>query len=275
MKEMKLKDKKEKKVKEPKIKNDLRQNIKKLKNYFNQKTFLGITLVGVLILVMVYAFVFLDYQEKTEALEASNNELKKTLAELEEYYNNMEQYQKEINEFKTAISDIMSEYPADAREEDVIMLAVQMQEKNNIVYESISMEPSESLYVIPKDEIVAADIEGLTGEMVFMQKKGTYLNVTNYDNLKECIAQIFETPNRIGIDEILYAKNEMDGTLEGNISLSFYSAKGTDKEYIVPDIAQYLSGTSDLFQTDKVASSKNQIGGEGDEESNEGGETAQ
>ncbi len=65
----------------------------------------------------------------------------------------MEKYQAEISEYKMAISDIMSEYPADAREEDIIMLAVQMQEKNAITYESISMDESEMLYYIPADEI--------------------------------------------------------------------------------------------------------------------------
>ena len=174
---------KEKKVKEKK--NGL--DVKKLKNYFNKNTFLGITLVGMVVLVLVYVFVFLDYQEKTTEVQAANDELSKSLKELEEYFNNMEKYQAEISEYKMAISDIMSEYPADAREEDIIMLAVQMQEKNAITYESISMDESEMLYYIPADEIAAADIEGFTDELVFVKKTGTYLNTTNYDNLKGCI----------------------------------------------------------------------------------------
>ena len=178
---MKEKKIKEKKIKEKKIKVS---NTKKLKNYLNQNTFLGITLAGTMVLVMVYVFVFLDYQEKTEELDASNAELKTTLTELEEYYNNMEKYETEIADFKTAISEIMASYPADAREEDIIMLAVQMQEKNAISYESVSMEESEILYYIHKEETLAAEIEGIVDELVFVEKRGTYLNSTNYDNLK-------------------------------------------------------------------------------------------
>lgn len=215
---MKEKKIKEKKIKEKKIKVS---NTKKLKNYLNQNTFLGITLAGTMVLVMVYVFVFLDYQEKTEELDASNAELKTTLTELEEYYNNMEKYETEIADFKTAIRDIMAAYPADAREEDIIMLAVQMQEKNAISYESVSMEESEILYYIPKEETLAAEIEGIVDELVFVEKRGTYLNSTNYDNLKGCIAQIYDSANRIGVKEILYSKNESDGTLDGNITLSF------------------------------------------------------
>ncbi len=274
-KKVKLEKTKEKKVKEKKVKekkNGL--DVKKLKNYFNKNTFLGITLVGMVVLVLVYVFVFLDYQEKTTEVQAANDELSKSLKELEEYFNNMEKYQAEISEYKMAISDIMSEYPADAREEDIIMLAVQMQEKNAITYESISMDESEMLYYIPADEIAAADIEGFTDELVFEKKTGTYLNTTNYDNLKGCIAQIYDSDNRIGIEEILYSKNESDGTLDGNIVLSFYSAKGTGKEYEAPDIAKYLSGTDDLFRTDKVAASgyEPEGDGEGDENADETGE---
>ncbi len=274
-KKVKIEKSKEKKVKEKKVKekkNGL--DVKKLKNYFNKNTFLGITLVGMVILVLIYVFVFLDYQEKTAEVQAANDELSKTLKELEEYFNNMEKYQTEISEYKMAVSDIMSEYPADAREEDIIMLAVQMQEKNAITYESISMDESEMLYYVPADEIAAADIEGFSEELVFVKKTGTYLNTTNYDNLKGCIAQIYDSDNRIGIEEILYSKNESDGTLDGNIVLSFYSAKGTDKEYVVPDIAKYLSGTDDLFRTDKVAASgyEPESDGEGDENADETGE---
>ncbi len=274
-KKVKLEKTKEKKVKEKKVKDKKNGlDVKKLKNYFNKNTFLGITLVGMVVLVLVYVFVFLDYQEKTTEVQAANDELSKSLKELEEYFNNMEKYQTEISEYKMAVSDIMSEYPADAREEDIIMLAVQMQEKNAITYESISMDESESLYYIPADEIAAADIEGFSDELVFVKKSGTYLNTTNYDNLKGCIAQIYDSDNRIGIEEILYSKNESDGTLDGNIVLSFYSAKGTGKEYEAPDIAKYLSGTKDLFRTDKVAASgyEPEGDGEGDENADETGE---
>lgn len=251
-KEKKDKEKKEKPVKEKKS-----LNVSKLKNYFNKNTFLGITLVGILALVVVYVFVFMDYTEKTEEVEAANSELRAVVNELQQYADNMEMYQSEINEMKTAIEDIIAEYPADAREEDVIMLAVQIQERNAIAYDAINMEATEGVYTVPAENVRLASIEGLNGELIFTKKHAVYVNTTNYDNLKTVVEQIFKADNRIGINSIVYAKNEEDGTLEGSIDLNFYSAVGTDKEYTVPDIAAYLSGTSDLFQSDKVASGNN------------------
>lgn len=227
-------------------------NVKTLKKYFNQKTFLGIGLAGILLLVIVYVFVYLDYSQRTEELEASNAELKKTVNELQIYYDNMDQYKTEIEEIRTAIQDIMAEYPADAREEDIIMLAVQLQEKNAIAYDAINMDETEGVYTVPYDSIRLADIEGYDRDLIFARKLGTYASITTYDNLKSCVEQIFASPNRIGIKEIVYVKNEEDGTLEGNMDLYFYSAAGTGKEYEVPDIAEYMAGTSDLFKSNKV-----------------------
>lgn len=227
-------------------------NVKTLKKYFNQKTFLGIGMAGILLLLIVYVFVYLDYSQKTEELQLSNETLQKTVNELQNYYDNMPQYQAEIEEIKTSIQEIMEEYPAEAREEDIVMLAVQLQEKNAIVYDAINMDETEGVYTVPYDSISLADIEGYDRDLIFARKLGTYSSVTTYDNLKGCVEQIFESPNRIGIKEIVYIKNEEDGTLEGSIDLYFYSAAGTGKEYVTPDIAEYMAGTTDLFQSSKV-----------------------
>lgn len=228
-------------------------NVKTLKKYFNQKTFLGIGLAGLLLLVVVYVFVYLDYSQRTEELQASNAELKKTVDELQTYYDNMDTYKTEIEEIRTSIQDIMAEYPADAREEDVIMLAVQCQSKNAIAYDAVNMEETEEVYSVPAENVRLASIEGFNDVLTFRKKKAVYVNETNYDNLKSIIEQIFACDNRISIDKIVYSKNEENGTLEGNIDLYFYSAAGTDKVYEAPDIAAYLAGTGDIFQSDKVA----------------------
>lgn len=245
-----LKGGKEKKPKKEKKESAFSK--KNLKKIFNKKTFLGVTLAGALLLVVVYVFVYTDYTERTEELEAQNAETQKLVDELQEYADNMPMYQQEISEMKTAVEDIMAEYPADAREEDVIMLAVQLQDRNAIAYDAINMEEREPVYTVTADLVNAAEIEGLSGDLIFTQKHAVYVNTTNYDNLKTIIEQVYKSDNRIGIDNIVYVKNEDDGTLEGNINLYFYSVAGTDKEYVVPDIAAYLSGTSDLFQSDKV-----------------------
>lgn len=243
------------KIEESKTQNDKKKkqfNVKELAKYFNQRVFYGILLVGVLMLVVSYVFVYLDYQIKTEEKEASNEKLRAQVEVLEDYYNNMDQYVSETNQMVEEIGQILSAYPADAKEEDMIMLAVNLQEQNAISYHSINMEEKETVYDIPSQVVTPAQIAGFDRNIQFIRKHASYSNVTNYDELKGCLETIFNSPNRLGIDNIVYVKNEEDGTLEGNINLYFYSATGTGKEYTAPDIAQYLAGTRDIFRLDKV-----------------------
>lgn len=224
-----------------------------LKKYFNQKTFAGISVVGLLVVLMLYVFVFLNFQTKTQELESANAVKAKEVAELEEYYNNLPQYQAAIEDMQQQMQDILAQYPADARAEDVLMLAVDTQENNAIGYDSINMETPESVLDISTDVVANAGIEEYTQAISFVSKHANYVNTTTYEDLKTVIAEIFNTENRIEIDNIVYTKDEQSGLLSGNLDLNFYSVTGTGKEYIAPDITAYPAGTSDIFRSGATA----------------------
>ncbi len=262
---------KEKKVKEKKVKDKQAKESKSIKNYFNQKTFLGVTLVGVLILAMIYVFVYLDFTQKTEELEKSNMELAASVRELEEYNTNMEAYKLEIEEIKAEINSILDAYPSDTREEDAIMLAVELGERNTIDFDAINMEEKEGVYTVEPYLVTAAALDGLDESLVFTQKHAVYVNQTTYKELKSVIRQIYESDNRIGIDNIVYTKNEEYGVLEGNIDIYFYGLAGSGKEYKAPDITQYPAGTDDPFRSEEIARQMamdmlNEMTGEGEED---------
>jgi Tfp pilus assembly protein PilO len=210
---------------------------------------------------MLYALVYLDYKDRTEAIEASNDKLSDTIAILQEYANNMATYQAEIEDMREAIGEILEEYPAGAREEDVIMMAVRTQEENQISYSSINMNDTETVYSIPANEVSLAAIEGMDTSLTFASKRATYSVTTTYDDLKSVVEQIFDNDNRIAINSIVLAKNDDEdddatGTLDGSIDLNFYSAIGTGKVYQVPDISKYLAGTDNIFYSSGTSTSK-------------------
>jgi len=225
-----------------------------LKRYFNQKTFAIISVVGLLAVLVIYVFVYLNMQTKTEELEAENDTKRALVAQLEEYYNNMAVYEADIATMQEEIAEVMSRYPADAREEDILMLAVETQTDNAIGFDSINMEASEVVYEISADTVASAGIEGYSDAIRFVKKHAAYVNTTTYNDLKNVIGEIFASSNRIGIDSIVYTKNEENGCLEGSIDLYFYSASGTGREYAAPEIKAYPAGTSDIFQTGKTVS---------------------
>lgn len=199
-------------------------------------------------MLILYVFVYMRYSQLTEQLEESNIQLKNSLVELKDYYDNMDKYQRESNQLEEAIEALMVEYPADAKEEDVIMLAVHTQEQNLLNYDNISMSQPELVYTVPQNIVTAASMEGYHQQIDFLEKQATYTNVTDYKNLKGIIEQIYEMPNRIAINNITYTVNEDSGSLEGMIDLSFYIEAGTQKQYVYPDIDEYISGTDNPFQ---------------------------
>ncbi|MBQ7944475.1 MAG: hypothetical protein IJ326_10490 [Lachnospiraceae bacterium] len=217
------------------------------KSYFTKKVLTAIVAVGAVIILLLYVFVYMDYSEKTWELERSNRQLRNSLSDLKVYYDNMDKYQEEMDAVVEEVDKILVQYPADTKPEDVIMLAVQLQENADISISAINMQDNAMVYAVPQQIVAGAGIEGLEHEIDFMQKSATYVNITDYDNLKECVEQIYASDNRIGISSITYIKGEEVGTLEGSINLRFYNASGTGKEYVYPDIDEYLSGTDDIF----------------------------
>lgn len=248
-----------------------------LKKYFNQKTFAGISIVGLVIVLMLYVFVFLNFQSKTEELEAANATKQKEVDELEEYYNNMAQYETDIRTMTDQIRDVLEQYPADAREEDILMLAAQTQEKNAIGYDSINMETPEVVLDIPNELVTNANLEDYTQAMQFVRRHAIYVNTTTYTDLKNVIGEIFNTPDRIAIDNIVYTKNEESGLLEGSINLYMYSVTGTNKEYTAPEMKAYPAGTKDVFGSDITSKASDNSNGtdEGSVADEGSGETQQ
>lgn len=220
-----------------------------LKKYVNQKTLILETVFGLLVILMVYVFLYLPYLNKTDELEASNRTRNSELSILEAYYNNMSVYQADITQMQEQIQDMIAEYPADTREEDILMLASEMQKRNSIVYSTISMDETEGVYTIPQGTVAKVNMEGMDADLIFTRKRAVYVNDTDYPNLKDCIQDILNSSQRIAIDNIVYVKNESTGNLEGNIELLFYSLVGTGKEYVAPEMSDYASGTENIFQS--------------------------
>lgn len=235
-----------------------------LKKYFNQKTFAGISAVGLVIVVMLYVFVYLNLQTQTEELERANATKQKEVDELAQYYNNLPQYEADIKTMEQQMKDILAEYPADAREEDALMLAVETQKHSAIGYDSIKLEEPVVSWDIPENLVLNADLEDYTQGMQFVSKHISYVNKTTYPNLKSVIETIFNTDQRIAIDNIMYTKSETTGLLEGTIDVNFYSVNGTGKEYILPEIKEYPAGSSDIFKSLSVTGTTDK-GSESDE----------
>ncbi len=214
----------------------------------NKNVLLYVAALGALLLILVYVFVFQKLTTETEAINASNRTLALRVNELKVYYDNRYVYMEDTQAMEQLIDELLVAYPADVREEDAIILAVQMQRDSGAMFQNINMERGSAIHVIPTETVTAAGSEKYTQEIQFYNMYTTYANEVSYEGLKRMIQVVYNSDNRIGIQNIAYSKGDAENpNLSGHVDLVFYSVSGTGKEYVAPDIVPYLTGTDNIF----------------------------
>ena len=214
----------------------------------NKNLLLYVAAIGALLMILVYVFVFQKLTTEAEAIETSNKSLSQRVNQLKGYYDNRENNLSGIQMTEQLIDELLAVYPADARDEDAIMLAVQMQQGNDGEFLSINVERGDAIHVVSAETVSAAASEKYTQEIQYRELYATYVNEVGYPGLKNMIQTIYDSNNRIGIQNIAFTKGDTENPkLSGHIDLVFYSVTGTGKEYVAPDIVPYIAGTDNIF----------------------------
>lgn len=209
---------------------------------------LYVAALGALMLLLVYFFVYKKFATEAEQIQTSNIRLSQRVSELKTYYDARDEYLQKTQLAEQMIDELLTVYPADAREEDAILLAVQIQQSSGSSFQSINMQRGEVSHTVAAETVVAAENEKYTQAIEFREMNTTYSNEVSYDGLKDMIQTVFNSNNRIGIRNIVYSAGDGENTnLTGNMDLVFYSVTGTGKEYVAPDIVPYLAGTDNIF----------------------------
>ncbi|MCR5721553.1 MAG: hypothetical protein K6G72_04345, partial [Lachnospiraceae bacterium] len=115
----------------------------------NKKIFLYVVLVGLLGFLAFYMLVFQKYEEKTENLRRQNANLRTQVDELKKVYDNLEAYRQTIAMMDGFIVTTLSQYPADVREEDALVIAVDTLNKAYVEYSTINIKEKEEVGAIP------------------------------------------------------------------------------------------------------------------------------
>lgn len=231
----------------------------------------SVALLGLLGFIAVYVFVFQAYSAKAEEITRSNAVLSKRVNVLREYYNNMDNYNAEIADMQEQVKVWLDTFPADVKEEDIIVLALDTEKKALVNYSNINIGEREELTKIPAEVVKNAGMENLESELTFVKRQTSYVNETEYFSLKDCVETINNNSNRLAISNISYSSDEDNKLLlKGNIDVTFYSVVGTGKEYVPQKLPAYESGLPILFGYPSVE----EILAEGAQTSEEGTEAA-
>lgn len=236
-----------------------------MKNVDSKKIMYYVLLVGVLALVIVYFLVYKKYIDKTDSLNAENRTLSDRVAVLKEYYDNRMMYEESIEAMQIDINKKLDEFPADVKEEDILLLAVKSTEDSYIAYTGVNLSDREPIYEIDRGIVGQGSIEGLSDTLTFVKRTVSYVNNVDYFNLKQVIGFILNSPNKKNISVVSYKANE-DTTetaedlekeseiemLDGTISVQFFSVLGSGKPYERPEIPEYEAGLFNIFGFDSM-----------------------
>lgn len=215
----------------------------------NKKIFLYVVLVGLLGFLAFYMLVFKKYEEKTEDLRRQNANLRTEVNDLKKVYDNLDAYRQTIAIMDGYIVTTLSQYPADVREEDALVIAVDTLNKAYVEYSTINIKEKEEVGAIPAETVQKAGLESFQDEIKISKRTVSYVNSTDYINLKTIIGTILSYGGKKTIEQISYSKSEdgEKGFITGTIDVTDFVAEGTGKEYQAPDIKEYEAGLYDLF----------------------------
>ena len=215
----------------------------------NRKFFLYVVLLVLVCFLAFYMMVFKKYEEKTNLLRSENSSLRNKVNELKDVYDNMEAYESSIEYMGGEIKKVLSDYPADVRDEDAIVVAVDTLNKAYVEYTTINIQGKEEVGAISEETVSKAGISDYPGAIEIKKRSVSYVNRTDYGNLKAIIGTILDYRGKKIIDKISYSKteDEKDGFLTGTIEVIDFVAEGTGAEYVAPDIKEYDAGLYDIF----------------------------
>lgn len=214
----------------------------------SQTTMYVVILLSVLVCVLLHMYVASPKKADTATLKAENDTLEIRVNKIKEYYDKMDEYKADIASMTQQILQMIQPFPADVKEEDMIMNAVATQkDENMIAFKNILIGEREEIQSIEAKVVKDAQIEGLDKELIFRKRPCEYANLTTYSSLKKAVEEIEKSNYDVAIRNIVYEYSSEKELLDGIISCDYYSAIGTGKEYQELTLKDYPRGVTDIF----------------------------
>ena len=235
-----------------------------------------IMLLGILIPVAIYFFVYTSFTEKTAAMNADNETLQTEVDYLQDLADHKQQYIDDTAAMQIQIDEIKSRFPAEYKPEDDIMYIIGVENDYGAEIPTIAMGTSSMIEVAAAaEETAEAPAEGAeatddaAGDTVdtttpVISLYQTPISVSmqsSYRSLKDIVTYINTDTDRKSIDSLSVVFDTETGLLASTMAFNAYSLTGTEKEYAAPQVSGVFYGTSDIFNTGEksaaIAAEKN------------------
>lgn len=200
-----------------------------------QKTLLIV--VGLLLVLAVY---FLFYTNKLTEIEGLENEVRQLgnqVAVLEEYEANMDKYKKDTEEYYRQVDEMVSQFPAEIKEETSIMYGRELETQIGMQVSSITMAPSALLNSF-----------GVGERQKHLYSSTVTINFAgDYSMVKDMVRNINNYHDRRNMTNISIQYDNNTGALVGTATMNLFGLAGKDKVYEKPNTGIVTHGTSNIF----------------------------
>lgn len=254
-------------------------------------------LLGIVLVVCAYFFVFRSNSSKAAEINEENESLQLTLDELIDLENGSAATEEETRVMQDEIKEIINQFPSELRQEKVIAIVDDMEKKTKVRIPSISMEMNMPFFTPAADaeaaaaEAAAADAaadaaaeEGESGEapaegeasgeggltetkipddiITADRLMGYQSNISvaysgKYSDVKNLIDYINNNEDKMRINSMNFGFDSSTGELAGSVDISMYSMYGNGKEYVEPKIKDVKIKLDSLFSESAVTEDGN------------------
>lgn len=228
-----------------------------------------LAVLGIIIAVLAYFFVYKDYMEKAEAIEAENVTLAAEASRLLNLQANQETYIAETEKMKSEMAAFESQFPSNILPEDSIMMIKHLEDSTRtevanlsfggnaeVVYAGTATDPAATATTdaTATDQTASAVASPVvTNETTVYPDAHMYsvpLSISigcTYDDFKGLIRYIYAQKDRMSVRGVNIAYSSENGALSGNMTMDTYYLTGTDKMYNSPDIPAMRMGVDTIF----------------------------
>lgn len=224
-----------------------------------------IMVLGVVIIALTYFYGVQKLNEKTEALEAENGQLRNEINTLQELQLKQNSYIADTEMMKGLCEVIADMFPSRILTEDEIMYAVKLENQVGCYFSYVGTPVTQNIEIpLGEKENILAGLTDITGAIaqnstineeqvysvdgIMLGNAASSNNfVCTYDQFKQLVTLIVENPDMRSIDEISLSYDNATGSLTGTMTINYYSMSGTDRKYELPQTGVAGYGVDCIF----------------------------
>lgn len=207
-----------------------------------------LVLLGLVVVLLAYFFVYNNFKGKADAAQAENASLQPRLEELQSYYSNLPVYQDGIEEISDKVEKELNSFPGDVRSEDMIVYGNELETKLGLTVSNMSFSEPQlvSQFSVPKqdenDETVLVPYAALSAEMNISAQM-------SYKQMLDFITYIYDKSVHTTLENISVSYDSETGNLTGSATMTKYFMSDSEYVYEETKVGEYTSGVTNPFGT--------------------------